>query len=247
MSTVEIGAYWLLICECWDKGNQLPNDLDELADIARMKRADFEKVWERRIKKCFQFDESKNVFRQKRLGEEIKKQKAWSKKKSEAGKKGMASRWKEKDKADNTAITVLGGDITQHNSPSLSLSSTSSQEEEKREETPQAASPPKKGTRIPEPFMLTKEMRAYAADRRPSVDVIEETEKFVNYWKAKSGRDACKLDWYATWQNWILNAKGNGNGTNSSNNTKPTSLDRIQDTQRVIDQYPTEAELGGFS
>lgn len=29
-------------------------------------------------------------------------------------------------------------------------------------------------------------------------------EKFVNYWRAKSGKDAAKLDWSATWRNWLL-------------------------------------------
>jgi hypothetical protein len=33
-----------------------------------------------------------------------------------------------------------------------------------------------------------------------------EAEKFRNYWIAKSGNAASKLDWHATWQNWILNA-----------------------------------------
>lgn len=73
-------------------------------------------------------------------------------------------------------------------------------------ETPQAASPPRKGTRLPEPFMLTAEMKAYANEKRPGLNVIEETEKFVNYYRAKTGRDAAKLDWIATWRNWILNA-----------------------------------------
>ena len=27
---------------------------------------------------------------------------------------------------------------------------------------------------------------------------------FKNHWIAKSGRDAAKLDWYATWQNWCM-------------------------------------------
>lgn len=26
--------------------------------------------------------------------------------------------------------------------------------------------------------------------------------KFRNHWVAKSGKDATKIDWYATWQNW---------------------------------------------
>jgi hypothetical protein len=40
----------------------------------------------------------------------------------------------------------------------------------------------------------------------PSVNGRHETEKFVNYWRAKSGRDATKLDWPATWRNWMLKA-----------------------------------------
>lgn len=39
---------------------------------------------------------------------------------------------------------------------------------------------------------------------RPRVDT--EIEKFRNYWTAKSGRDATKRDWPATWRNWILTA-----------------------------------------
>jgi hypothetical protein len=28
--------------------------------------------------------------------------------------------------------------------------------------------------------------------------------KFKNYWMAKSGRDAVKLDWEKTWENWVI-------------------------------------------
>jgi uncharacterized protein YdaU (DUF1376 family) len=34
-----------------------------------------------------------------------------------------------------------------------------------------------------------------------------EGEKFKDYWTAKAGKDACKLDWEATWRNWCRNAK----------------------------------------
>jgi hypothetical protein len=34
-------------------------------------------------------------------------------------------------------------------------------------------------------------------------DLVREiAQKFRNHWVAKTGRDATKLDWYATWQNW---------------------------------------------
>ncbi len=34
-----------------------------------------------------------------------------------------------------------------------------------------------------------------------------EAEKFKDYWIAKGGREACKLDWEATWRNWCRSAK----------------------------------------
>ena len=33
---------------------------------------------------------------------------------------------------------------------------------------------------------------------------------FADFWHAKAGKDACKLDWLATWRNWIRNQKATG-------------------------------------
>lgn len=64
----------------------------------------------------------------------------------------------------------------------------------------------KRGTRIPDDFTVTPEMVTWARERVPAVDGRVETEKFINYWRGKSGKDATKLDWPATWRNWMLNA-----------------------------------------
>lgn len=45
-------------------------------------------------------------------------------------------------------------------------------------------------------FALAKGMHRQRADT--------EAEKFRNYWTAKSGAAAAKLDWSATWRNWVL-------------------------------------------
>ena len=70
--------------------------------------------------------------------------------------------------------------------------------------TPKGVVPRKRGTRIPDQFVVTREMRDWAADRTPLVNVDDATERFVNYWRAKAGRDATKLDWPATWRNWLI-------------------------------------------
>lgn len=63
----------------------------------------------------------------------------------------------------------------------------------------------KRGRTIPDPFMVTLDMRAWAAEKAPLVQVDQSTERFVDYWRAKTGKDATKKDWIATWRNWLRN------------------------------------------
>ena len=69
-----------------------------------------------------------------------------------------------------------------------------------------AAQKRRRGTRIPADFTVTAEMVTWARERVPRVDGRTETEKFINHFRAKAGREAVKLDWVLTWKNWMLNA-----------------------------------------
>jgi len=63
------------------------------------------------------------------------------------------------------------------------------------------------GTRLPEDWEPSSDDIAYAAGRGMARDRVQlESEKFRNYWIAKSGRDAAKRDWNATWRNWVIRA-----------------------------------------
>ena len=104
----------------------------------------------------------------------------------------------------NTAVLESHAEVTQYSHDIVKSKSNKKEKEEEREPL-SAASP--RGTRIADPFNLTPDMRAWAKEKRPLVDLVLETEKFVNYWRAKAGRDGVKLDWTATWRNWILNSK----------------------------------------
>lgn len=44
------------------------------------------------------------------------------------------------------------------------------------------------------------------------LDLRAEALKFANYWAAKSGGSATKIDWKRTWINWCMDAKGTQNG-----------------------------------
>lgn len=64
----------------------------------------------------------------------------------------------------------------------------------------------KRGTRLADEWQPSERCIAYAFDHGMSRERIAiEAEKFKNYWTAKSGAGATKLNWEATWANWVLN------------------------------------------
>lgn len=67
----------------------------------------------------------------------------------------------------------------------------------------QPGSRAQRGTRIPHPFIVTPDMRQWARQETPAVDVDAATRMFVDHWRSATGRNATKLDWPATWRNWL--------------------------------------------
>jgi hypothetical protein len=77
----------------------------------------------------------------------------------------------------------------------------------------------KRATRIPDDFEITDDMRRWAIEQGAgAIQVERETEKFRDYWQAAAGSKGVKLDWSATWRNWIRRGiedgpRGNGSLT----------------------------------
>ena len=63
----------------------------------------------------------------------------------------------------------------------------------------------------------------------PAIDLRAEATKFANYWAAKSGGGATKIDWKRTWINWALNAHGARNGQRISGKSQ---LEQLSDIAR---------------
>ncbi|WP_409361584.1 hypothetical protein ACRPOS_001025 [Bartonella heixiaziensis] len=75
-----------------------------------------------------------------------------------------------------------------------------------------------RGCRLPEDFELDYDfaIREGLSPERVKVEIA----KFRDYWKAKTGKDATKHDWQATWRNWVRKAiedleKGKNYGNHS--------------------------------
>jgi hypothetical protein len=72
----------------------------------------------------------------------------------------------------------------------------------------------RRATRLPEDFPVTDTMRVWASASAPNAGTRDHDD-FCDYWHAKAGKDATKLDWVLTWQRWMRKAsdeRGGGSG-----------------------------------
>ena len=65
----------------------------------------------------------------------------------------------------------------------------------------------KRGSRLAQDWFLSKSMGDWATQERPDLDVRQVAEQFKDYWVAQAGQKGVKLDWDATWRNWVRNTK----------------------------------------
>jgi uncharacterized protein YdaU (DUF1376 family) len=64
-----------------------------------------------------------------------------------------------------------------------------------------------RGSRLANDWVLPNEWEYFANKERPDLDAKQVFDQFKDYWCAKAGKDAIKLDWQATWRNWVRNQK----------------------------------------
>lgn len=86
--------------------------------------------------------------------------------------------------------------------------------------SPSAKGDPKKdkstGTRLPADWQLPKAWGDWALEDNGALtadDVRLEGEKFRDFWLAKAGKDARKVDWKATWRSWMRSGFVKPSGT----------------------------------
>ena len=63
----------------------------------------------------------------------------------------------------------------------------------------------KRGLRLASDFCLTKEWEDFCVEQRPELNAKKTFEQFKDYWISQAGQKGVKLDWFATWRNWVRN------------------------------------------
>ena len=65
----------------------------------------------------------------------------------------------------------------------------------------------KRGSRLANDWVLPNEWEYWANKERPDLNAMQVADQFKDFWCAKPGKDGMKLDWAATWRNWVRNQK----------------------------------------
>lgn len=202
LSTEEIGAYMLLLSAMWSREScDLPDDDKRLARVCRVT----ESKWKRGlgcVMRGFLVAESGVVF-SKRLRREAAYVEHSVKEQSDRKKgKSPSKPLKDNDATQSTddPQNIPGESpeqpTQQPNNPTIKI------EEDKSSSIPKKS----RGTRLSEDWFLPLDWGDYSLDQGMSHNEIRiEAEKFKNYWISKSGKDASKVSWEATWKNWTLN------------------------------------------
>lgn len=124
-------------------------------------------------------------------------------------------------------------------------------EEAERDARDAPASPPAKqnprGTRLPDDWEPAPDLRRWAEHERPDLDISRTLATFRDYWRAKAGQAGCKLDWPATFRNWVRNEKPPplAARAQSQRQARPPPVDQKSEIehqmQRLLAAKPTEA------
>ncbi|CAB4127105.1 hypothetical protein UFOVP79_53, partial [uncultured Caudovirales phage] len=78
-------------------------------------------------------------------------------------------------------------------------------ERERETETEKERDKNKRGSRLSQDFVLPREWRDFCIQERKELHPTQTFDKFKDYWIAQAGQKGVKLDWFATWRNWVRN------------------------------------------
>ena len=87
--------------------------------------------------------------------------------------------------------------------------------EEKGREDKAKSSRQAKGARLPADWIPSVQDIEFCKANRPDLDPGLTADRFRDYWTAMPGSKGVKLDWPATWRNWVRNEKGPNRGNSS--------------------------------
>ena len=145
---------------------------------------------------------------------------------------------------DNDFFILVSGVLAERKQVAIPETEGETETETKKEKN-------KRGSRLTQDWVLTNPMDQWAKQERPDLDVNQVVEQFKDYWISQPGQKGVKLDWDATWRNWIRNTKAVkpnpydvGRLTVASKNEPDPALEKIKaDEKTTRPPTPEEREI----
>ena len=197
LTTEEHGAYLLLLAAMWRRNGSVPDDDKDNARIVGLSIGKWRK-FKVRVAGLLTFENDE--ITQKKLQKTWKKIQETAQKNRENGAKGGRPRSKE-----NNDLVKANGSVSDN--PNETLHNQSNLTDKKEPNGSSKVTSSKKGSRLPEDWVLPLSLGQYAIDQGLNeLQVRREAEKFRDYWISVPGAKGVKLDWDATWRNWVRKA-----------------------------------------
>lgn len=228
----EHGCYLLLLIHCWDQKGPIPLDERRQCGIVNARSGgEIESL--RRVLAEF-FVRMDDGWYNPRMSEEIARAEQISAGRRKGGlEKARRMRdavrhaqavHKQSTSSASAGTPTLTPTLTPTPTPRPSASqdlplSETSQTSEKRAEAKKDA----RASRFAPLPIMPADWRAYCQVKRPDLNPDTTYERFSNFWVAKPGAAGRKLDWTATWRNWVLDEKP----ARATGNTKAGQAERV--------------------
>ena len=210
LSTVEHGAYLLLIMNYWQRGGPISSLNARLASVARMSNEDWLQI-QPTIAEFF--TEKDGLWHHKRIDIELGHFRAKSAQASNAGKASAQRRFNARSTPVEIPFNHTDTDTDTDTDTEEKRGATAPELPAKtavaaiRESSAKASATPR-GSRLSIEH-LPLEWEGWATDTLQwnHSRCLEVFEIFHDFWCAKAGKDAVKLDWFLTWKNWCKNQR----------------------------------------
>lgn len=257
LTRIERSIYRDLLDLYYDTERPIMRDMDKLCRLI-IARSDEERTAVEQVLNEF-FTETDDGWFHARCEEEISRFQAGVQAKSAAGKASAAKRAQKTQQTNNTNPTAVEQPLNSRSPDdekpltpcSTNQNQNQNQEPEKEREDAPAAQPPApkaaRATRLATDWRLPDTWMSWALLEQPSWtpdDALRVADSFRDYWAAKGGADARKVDWEATWRNWVRREKSSGL---SRTHQAPSRQDRYAADAAIIRDLArgkTEIDMG---